>query len=256
MGSFSQRAGYATPRAGFQLEGMDSRLRNRIWDTLCETLLDDLPLGPGGVGSRRHCSDDCRRLVEALWQDYLGQTLDTLRWHRWGCFAQIREAFFEAKWFEVYDLLEFVAGHVGCTSLSARRFRQQLATVLAAERSGYHLTGDTITVVVDAGQLTDCRLGETRRRITRGADEREPPVSRSAPGGSDPPVRGSYNLSISHTSGDSHMANEQRNTTPRPPQGTPPQTPSPTAATPRGTEPQSFRKSAGPDPAPRTPRGE
>jgi hypothetical protein len=91
MTSFSQRKGLKPVSKALQLEGMDADLRNSLWNVLFDTYLKQQ------VGNTN--------LYRAYWLSYFKRPIDEMRSER--NLIIVRKHFFECKWNEVYDLIEF-----------------------------------------------------------------------------------------------------------------------------------------------------
>jgi hypothetical protein len=111
---FSERYGYKQVRELVQLESMDEPLRNALWSLLKLHVWDQVQASTGmyggyylSSGGNREIDTLCRR----LWYSYFKKPLDQLNddWSK--VYAQLRRHFFEARWYEVYDFIEFVSAN-------------------------------------------------------------------------------------------------------------------------------------------------
>jgi hypothetical protein len=110
---FSQRHGYTPVKNAVQLESIDEELRNVLWSLLQIHYWDTVHWNDEILNRRRLLSNIgnesmhlfCRR----LWLHFFKKPLDTLLHDFDDVHARLRKFFFEAKWYEVYDFIEFVA---------------------------------------------------------------------------------------------------------------------------------------------------
>lgn len=130
---FSDRIGVTRPPGSIQVNSMNESLQNSIWNLLLE-VFNHASLG---------------RLYIAVIKDFLKEPLGTPRGpiHLW-----FRDLYFQMQWFEVYNLLEFIAQDFlqdekihfmdnlsGGTGIlpSASEFEQEVNEILERELSGY-----------------------------------------------------------------------------------------------------------------------
>jgi len=110
---FSQRIG-ATPVGKLaQFESMDDELRASLWSLITLFYLEKAE----SVNRRALNKDDqtltfsLADLITRLWLDHFKKPIDEIDqyWGNWR--NKLRIDYFNAKWFEVYDLVEFIAGN-------------------------------------------------------------------------------------------------------------------------------------------------
>ena len=140
MASFSERHGYK-PRV-LQFEMMDVRLRNAIWNFLWDHFFT------GQIPYYRS------KLLRRIWGNFLGKLYvdlsDALQNNRDAHIDFIREWYFCAEWYEIYDIMEFILGK----SLS-KETRDELNSVLSREGSAYRFVGGVIIPLTNAEELTE-----------------------------------------------------------------------------------------------------
>lgn len=108
---FSQRIGVSPVSNALQREGIDDRLRNQLWNVISMCVWDtyrEPTQIPFERNDRVHRSN-LDSLVNQIWHLHLARPLDTIPTYWQECRAEIRDYFFGATWYEVYDFLEFVA---------------------------------------------------------------------------------------------------------------------------------------------------
>jgi len=102
MVSFSERYGYKKVRDTIQKERIDEPLKNALWNIIYAFILKGL-----NISDKDKIDQINESLYKSIWVDYLKKTIDT---YPRSFDGYLRNYFFnESKWFEIYDLLEFVA---------------------------------------------------------------------------------------------------------------------------------------------------
>lgn len=137
--SFSERYGYTEPKPP-QIEGMDSDLRTGLWNVFDWTVLH-----PDVWGWERHKPDDACREIFA---NFLKKPRDEYDYYQ--CVKSIKSIFLNEKWYEVYNLIEFVIGHH--SSIYVDRCNE----VLESENSAHRIVGKyvaPITSELDVGAV-------------------------------------------------------------------------------------------------------
>lgn len=100
MSRFSERMGLKEVRSVLQVDDVDQPLRNHLW-SLIYVHLDT------GENSRVMEYSHRARGYNAIWLHFLNLPIDTVPDYLTTANDRLREYFFKAKWFEVYDFLEF-----------------------------------------------------------------------------------------------------------------------------------------------------
>ncbi|WDF64775.1 AbiJ-NTD4 domain-containing protein [Flavobacterium sp. KACC 22763] len=101
--SFSQRIGKKPLIKNLQLESIDTELRNGLWNILKLFILDKMEKRVSGGHTQFH------EFGEVMWLSYFKLPVDNLSTNNYDTEQKIRDYFFRAEWYEVYDFLEFVA---------------------------------------------------------------------------------------------------------------------------------------------------
>ena len=149
---FSQRYGYTPVKNSIQLEHMDSELRNSLWNCL------EICYWNQGRGSYLNDSanSELQGICNVTWKDFFKKPLDT-RPRIWPeAKSQLRHYFFsEAKWYQVYDFIEFIPNHDHSRSRSNRPvfFRHEVNEVLEREMSGYRFVEEIIVPITDQTEI-------------------------------------------------------------------------------------------------------
>lgn len=134
---FSQTHGYSPVRSQIQVEDMDEDLRTAIWNVLYAEIF------------RRWRSlvlDEADRcLGTALWTEFLKWRLDYMPATGRAIFDVVNEWFFNAQWYEVFDLTEFLCQSIVDRSPnSASRFTTRINEALSNELSAWRVIGQKL----------------------------------------------------------------------------------------------------------------
>jgi hypothetical protein len=141
---FSERNGIVGARP-LQRGEMDSRLRNGLWSLIWD-LIQRLNVSVS-VPYTRDSPTVARLLLTRIWTDFLGQPADTFGLHALAL-DELREWYFDAQWYEVYDLVDFVAEWAADSDFDAT-----CNQVLEKERSAYRLVSGKVLELTDEGQI-------------------------------------------------------------------------------------------------------
>src|SRR5438045_752678 len=107
---FSERYGFKPVKNLIQTESMDQDLRNSIWNALQLFYFDtSSTYRQHRLGSLSDAPNrDMSVLCKTLWINFFKEPLDTLKDDWQEVYLRIRRWFFESKWFQAYDFIEFV----------------------------------------------------------------------------------------------------------------------------------------------------
>lgn len=126
---FSQRHGYSAAEKAIQLEVMDDELRAALWNAVHIHLWENA----GTADWEATRATKISVAISNLWHSFFKLPLDTIPYKLSDTNEQVREFFFGAKWFAVYDFVEFIAHHVA----EPVKFRTFCNGVLAREKAAY-----------------------------------------------------------------------------------------------------------------------
>jgi len=143
---FSQRKGFVKVREAIQLEGMDEALRNSLWSAIHANLImtgfvhSHIAMLQAGVPDS---------FFSQLWRGYFKQPIDTAPFELERFLGTIRNYFFKANWYEVYDFIEFSLNW----SNDLPNLAADINKALESELSGYRIVQDKIVEIVDEPEL-------------------------------------------------------------------------------------------------------
>jgi hypothetical protein len=144
---FSQRKGLTPVRLEVQKDSMDAALRNKLWSALWLLVFN------ADLVDFFHSNEDHEAIRDRLWLHFFERPIDQrpprgLK----GLSDYARAWFMEAKWFEIYDFLERVAGELKGAHLE--RFTNLVNAFLQDGQSAYRLLGASIVDITAEEELT------------------------------------------------------------------------------------------------------
>lgn len=148
---FSKRIGITPTGKLVQLESIDSDLRNSLWSMLTAFYWQNFNRskypGLGGREDYIHGSN-LEGIFTALWINYFKEPIDTIPKNFYdygGGLELLRDFFFSAKWYEVYDFIELVS-QFGPKEYKSR-FIQGCNNFLERENSAYRFINSQIAEI-------------------------------------------------------------------------------------------------------------
>lgn len=152
---FSQRTGFVPAVKLAQRESIDDELRASLWSILSLYYWDTYEALESGMYGRSDYVEGSKlhRLVVSLWLHYFKQPTDTIDQYWKECYNRLRRYFFEAKWYEVYDFIEFVA--VYGPERQRDEFFKVTNSYLERENSAYRFVDGRITEITSAKEIAE-----------------------------------------------------------------------------------------------------
>lgn len=136
---FSDRIGVTTPSKLLQIESIDEPLRNALWQFCRENILyasEYRPLDPSW-------GDRYRSIYVSIYTKFYKKTEDDMPDTDIECVGKIRGWYFKAKWYELYNFIEFLF------SENEGR-KRELNVILAENRSAYRFIDGQLAPISDA----------------------------------------------------------------------------------------------------------
>ena len=184
---FSERYGYV--QRAIQIESMDAALRNGLWNALSRLIPIDITRPSQELLYTQ-------QLMTHIWIDHFKETEDVLPQEKAfmgglnpaeveGLRSSLKERFYTADWYRVYDLIEFVGRNIICNT---DQFRRDCNFVLERERAGYRfvnrliapITNDLeIEAIESAISQSEEPAVHLRRALERLSDRQTPDFSNS-----------------------------------------------------------------------------
>lgn len=136
--SFSDRLGLTTPKTILQKDSIDEALRNGLWNVVTRDYIGFLEYDMLDDRRTDYYYDKYYEIFTRFFKlpaDSMGPR-DKNRYHF------VRDWFFKAKWFEVYNFIEFLANN-------SASFSNEFNKIFEAEKSAYRFIGGTISPITD-----------------------------------------------------------------------------------------------------------
>lgn len=155
MALFSQRKGIRPLQKSLQREAIDDELRNRLWSAVKLSILDNWS-PRDALGCQHECSQIVEHLVQLIWLHHFKAPIDTIPSfdsdYPKSAYQVLREHFFECKWWEVYDFIEFLV------KASEDEWSIHLARLvnafLEAENAAYRLVDKEVVEITDENEIS------------------------------------------------------------------------------------------------------
>ncbi|GAB3004097.1 hypothetical protein GCM10027284_22350 [Cyclobacterium sediminis] len=152
---FSQKIGKTSVRESIQIESIDTRLENRLWNIILNDFFDKI----SNVSSYEKESDRAQ-ICLIIWKEFYGERADELPKNaRGGIYVPdvidfIKKWFFkQAAWYEKYDLIEFLA------KIDARALRvgfiEDCNSGLKREMAGYRIVDQCIAQITSEEEIVE-----------------------------------------------------------------------------------------------------
>jgi len=151
---FSQKIGKSPIREIIQIESIDSRLENRIWNNIINDFFDEL-----SDYSNYHNESSRGEIYQIVWKEFFGNRIDEIsttgneRVSTHGVLAFIKEWFFQSKWYEKYDFIEFLS-EIDQLQLILG-FTDKLNDTLKIEMSGYRIIDNCIVQITAEEEIIE-----------------------------------------------------------------------------------------------------
>jgi len=176
---FSERYGFKPVRQALQKESMDDGLRNRLWNmvdlTFCSFIREGAnrvaranPLGASGLVT--DLPQEHRHLLLLIWHSHFKRSWDEVKSATaQGALKRVEHHFLSYNWWEVYDLLEFLAQ---CLPSDERdTLIGSCNNVLKEEMAAYRFVGTTIAPITSEEEIkaieSALQVGEPLVGVTR-----------------------------------------------------------------------------------------
>jgi hypothetical protein len=150
---FSERYGYTPARSVLQTNDIDAGLRSRLWNVVCDWIFPNAPKSrDAALGMPFHLHGEDYDLFVHLWHDYFKLPTDNIASSYFAAMAQLRKYFFEAQWYSVYDLIEFLANSVPNPKVR-QAFIDDVNNVLKEELAGYRFVSGRIVQITSDEEI-------------------------------------------------------------------------------------------------------
>ena len=154
---FSERYGFKPIKEMIQIDSIDEPLRNGLW-SLLKVHSWDWVQSSSGIIHGYHLNDygnqEIASLCQSLWFNYFKKPLDQLSNDWTKVLAYLRQYFFDCKWYEVYDFIEFVANNYERYDFKGQ-FIPACNHLLQKEMSAYRFVDGLITRITEEHEIAE-----------------------------------------------------------------------------------------------------
>jgi hypothetical protein len=151
---FSDRIGITKQKDVIQMNGIDDILKNKLWNIFFTYLI--LPLQNDKNSLLVNTSH--YKFFVNLWHNYFGKPIDTIPQDKAIVISDIRIYFFECKWYEIYNIIDFVSENIDL--FDKNKFRDSINIVLETEFSAYRFVGEELVLVENGERFSE--IAETK----------------------------------------------------------------------------------------------
>jgi hypothetical protein len=155
---FSQRIGITPVEKAIQIGSIDAALRNSLWSLLTVLYWNTFDRDKYDFGDRVDYiqASNLRGLFQSLWLHFFKKPIDAIPTYYYdedGGLAVLRNYFFGAKWYEVYDFIEFVSFYG--PEETRDKFVDVCNTYLERENSGYRFVDNKIVEISSTDEVSE-----------------------------------------------------------------------------------------------------
>jgi hypothetical protein len=147
MPRFSERIGVKSLPTSIQMEGMSEELRNSLWNLIYKLYKHD------------NYGKWWANVAEHVAQYFLKIPVDEVPYDDFYCHKWMKERFYKLEWYEVYELIEFVAEkHDDMVGMhfhpfSRESIEQEVNRILQTEFSGYRFIAGVLSPISDEVEI-------------------------------------------------------------------------------------------------------
>jgi len=193
---FSQRHGLRPVKKALQLESIDDELRNKLWNMLKSFAWDPL----------RGCPHNLIEvIVKVIWHRHFKKPIDSIPSFipfvppdpgapSYSVYWEIREYFFTAEWWQVYDFIEFIMDIMADEvwpdwARWVEPLERALNSCLESENAAYRIVGHKVVPITDEHEIEaietalDTCIKSCQQHISRAIEllsDREQPDYRNS----------------------------------------------------------------------------
>ncbi|MGD6809214.1 MAG: AbiJ-NTD4 domain-containing protein [Candidatus Bathyarchaeia archaeon] len=149
MPKFSERQGITKPKVEIQIESIDNDLRNCLWNAINHVYFE-----PYSFYGRQITESLCK-FLKLLWHEFFKSQNDEIT-ENYGVQAihNLRDHYFKAPWYEIYDLIEFFANRFP-NKPANNAFISECNVILERELSGYRFVGTYLTPITSKIEIEE-----------------------------------------------------------------------------------------------------
>ena len=152
MKKFSDKIGITNPKSIIQINDMDDSLRNKLWNAIYINYV--IP-----IKAERWVSISSSKFYNffvGIWHAYFKEPIDTIPYDKNEACNELRDYFFKCKWYEVYNLIDFIIHNPYPVDRSI--FQNMVNGILNTELSGYKYVGNELVPITEKSEIQEIEL--------------------------------------------------------------------------------------------------
>ncbi len=175
---FSQRIGVNPVEKILQANSIDSELKNGLWNSLTIFYWDSYRsptnefMNQTGAIKRSNIEE----LIYLLWIHYFKKPVDSIEEYWGDCLRELRNYYFEAEWWQIYDFLEFIADY-GNEHVK-NNFIEACNIHLSMENSAYRFVNGKLSAITSTEEIQSIETaiisatpyGGVKKHLTRAVE--------------------------------------------------------------------------------------
>ncbi|WP_312901860.1 AbiJ-NTD4 domain-containing protein [Chryseobacterium taichungense] len=147
---FSQRLGKVPAIKQLQIDSLDDDLKNGLWNGIKLLILNKLSK------DNKYHDSEFDAFCYTLWHHHYKLPIDTIPEYTFESEEYIRERFYQGQWYEVYDLLEFIANiNSNDLEIDTYLFKEFCNEIFEREFSGYRFIDDKISPITNENEIKE-----------------------------------------------------------------------------------------------------
>lgn len=143
---FSERYGFQNPRDTFQINSIDSALRNRIWNQIQIYYFDTIALN--GIDIRYQLDFN---FFKKIFDEFLKSDQEIDLWLN-RINGDIKKIYSKFTWFAIYDFIEYISEIYHKEDIN-KEFKKRINEVLEAEMSAYRFIDHYIAPIIEEVEI-------------------------------------------------------------------------------------------------------
>lgn len=144
---FSERLGIISPKVNIQNDFIDDDLKNSLWNVIDILILNKLKKDRANY----YYQTNFKVFYETIWFSFFKETIDSIPTFNQYLIDELRVRFFEFKWYEIYDFIEFIVKNSG--PFNTDEMINFFNGVLKRELSGFRFVDKELIPITDENQI-------------------------------------------------------------------------------------------------------
>lgn len=154
---FSERIGKKQVKTALLIERVDEDLKNRLWNTILEDFFNKIP------ENHNYPKHRVREICKVIWKEFFNYRVDEIPMYinadiisHESVIRYLKDWFFKAEWFEIYDLIEFLANLD--SKVLKIKFVENCNWALKKELAGYRIVDDRILQITSEEEIQEIEI--------------------------------------------------------------------------------------------------